>query len=123
MAIDDKKPVAFSKAGAARIAAVVKRIEADPRNGPAPRAAGPRSISQELTYAKAPSGGIPARVGTQAGQADCELFYLNEIGVLTTKGITSRVWNTFGSIAGAGSKYLIVGEVSQGWGVISEDCS
>lgn len=122
MAIDDKKPVFFDKARAARIAAAVKRVEATPRNGPTPRAMGPRSVAQGLTYAKAPSGGIPARVGDQAGRADCELFYLNETGLLTSLGITTAVWNTFGSIVGAGSKRLVVGEVSQGWGVISEDC-
>ncbi len=61
----------------------------------------------EIYYAKAPVGGIPARVGVALGSATCDLYTRNSDDELQATGRSEVVWN-----AGSGDvpedSYIIV---------------
>lgn len=115
----DQVPVGFTMDGARRIVEATRYVERINRRPPASRPRGPAGGS-DPRYARAPSGGIPARVGDTVGKAMCTLCHL-EGDVLVDDG-RAEVVNQFGSIVGAGGKRLVVAVISGRLGVISEDC-
>lgn len=86
------KIAAFSEDDGHRIADVVRRL--GPKRG-GRRAAGRRgmdTIIHRPVVIKAPSGGIPARSGTTAGSATCDV-YKNDGGTLTDTTENITVYN------------------------------
>ena len=123
MAIDDKKPVTFNKAGAARIAAAVKRLEQMPRNDPTPRTVGPRGGTLvAVQVAKTGVGGISAMAGSTVGIGNVALYVCSEAGVLTAHpdytAIPAR--NLGGAIAA--DKFVLLSEGPWGWWITAVVC-
>lgn len=74
---------------------------------------------------KAPSGGIPPRVGLQMFSAVCDVYESNSSGTLSDSGVDITVFNWGTSAACANGLRLGWAEYrSQGgiWRVVSEDC-
>lgn len=72
---------------------------------------------------KAPSGGIPQRVGTLLGSATCDVYGANSSGVIsdTTENITVWNWGTTAACAN-GDRYGWAEYRHPIWYVVSEDC-
>ena len=88
----------------------------------------PRMISVgsvPLKLIKAPSGGIPGRVGTLLGGATCDVW--SEAAVtqqIQDSGNDIKVYNWTTSAACAnGDRFGIAGWVNGGWYIIAEDCN
>ena len=81
----------------------------------------PSSFGQVLI--KAPSGGIPQRVGTLMGSASCDVYTASTSGVLsdTTENITVWNWGTTAACAN-GDRYGWAEYRHPLWWVVSEDC-
>ncbi len=73
---------------------------------------------------KAPSGGIPGRVGTLVQGATCEIFTLgNTTNQLAASGVSITVYNwSTSSVCATGDRYGIAGLVNGKWHIIAEDC-
>lgn len=123
MAVDDKMPVYFNKAGAARIAAMAKRVEASPRNEPAPRAAGPRGGTLvAVQVAKTGASGIGAMSGSTVGIGNVTLYTCSEAGVLTAlAGYTAIPARNLGG-AIAADKFVLLSEGPWGWWITAVVC-
>lgn len=72
---------------------------------------------------KAPSGGIPQRVGTLLGSATCDVYGASSSGVIsdTTENITVWNWGTTAACAN-GDRYGWAEYRHPIWYVVSEDC-
>lgn len=72
---------------------------------------------------KAPSGGIPKRVGTLLGSASCDIYGATTSGVISDTGENITVWN-WGTTAACsnGDRYGWAEYRSPLWYVVSEDC-
>lgn len=72
---------------------------------------------------KAPSGGIPQRVGTLLGSATCDVYAASSSGVIsdTTENITVWNWGTTAACAN-GDRYGWAEYRHPIWYVVSEDC-
>ncbi len=72
---------------------------------------------------KAPSGGIPQRVGTLMGSASCDVYAASASGVIsdTTENITVWNWGTTAACAN-GDRYGWAEYRHPLWWVVSEDC-
>jgi hypothetical protein len=68
-----------------------------------------------------PSGGIPARVGTTVGKADCTVFTISDSDVLTSTGTTVSVVN-IAEAAVAGSVYAQAKRAGGRWVIDYEEC-
>jgi hypothetical protein len=68
-----------------------------------------------------PSGGIPARVGTAVGKANCTVFTISDSDVLTSTGTTVSVVN-IASAAVAGSVYGQAKRAGGRWVIDYEEC-
>jgi hypothetical protein len=68
-----------------------------------------------------PSGGIPARVGTTVGKADCTIFTISDSDALTSTGATVSVVN-IASAAVAGSVYGQAKRAGGRWVIDYEEC-
>lgn len=84
---------------------------------------GDRSQHRDTSFsrvrlASAPSGGIPARVGTTLGEAQCSLAYYDLDGAITISSTTIQVFNVEESIVGAGDdpedRLVVVSKHSNG---------
>jgi len=72
---------------------------------------------------KAPSGGIPQRVGTLLGSATCDVYQTSSSGVISdsTENITVWNWGTTAACAN-GDRYGWAEYRHPIWYVVSEDC-
>ncbi len=72
---------------------------------------------------KAPTGGIPQRVGTLMGSASCDVYAASSSGVIsdTTENITVWNWGTTAACAN-GDRYGWAEYRHPLWWVVSEDC-
>jgi hypothetical protein len=61
----------------------------------------------EICYAKAPSGGIPARVGDVLGSAVCDLYERNNDDELVDTGRNETVYNISGT-AVEGNAWIVI---------------
>lgn len=73
---------------------------------------------------KAPSGGIPGRVGTLLGTADCEIVSFDTAGQITVTSETIAVlnWAKFPACKN-GDRYGVASWVNTAWLIVAEDCS
>lgn len=75
-----------------------------------------------LLHIKAPSGGIPGRVGGLLGTADCDVFQKSS-STVTLTGRSVPVFNFgTGAACASGDRHGIAGWCNGAWYVISEDC-
>ena len=65
----------------------------------------------EIYFAKTPSGGIPARVGTELGFATCEIYERDADDELFGTGRDETVWNIGDEISG--DTYIIIATESR----------
>lgn len=72
---------------------------------------------------KAPSGGIPQRVGSLLGSATCDVYEVNSVGQLADTGnnITVKNWGVNAACAN-GDRYGWAEFYDGVWWVVSEDC-
>lgn len=81
-------------------------------------------IKGGLRLIKAPSGGIPGRVGSLMGGAICDIVTFDANGLLTVSTDQIKVFNWSTSSACAnGDRYGIAGWVNSAWLIIAEDCN
>lgn len=86
----------------------------------------PRMVpAAKIRLVKAPSGGIPGRVGTLLGSADCDVW--NEDATTSqikdsTQNITVYNWTT-SAVCVNGDRYGLAGWVNGAWYIIAEDCN
>lgn len=86
----------------------------------------PRTVqASKIKLVKAPSGGIPGRVGTLLGSAQCDLWTES----LTTeqiqdsgRNITVYNWTT-SAVCANGDRYGLAGWCNGAWYIIAEDCN
>lgn len=77
-----------------------------------------------VIHFKAPSGGIPGRIGMLEGSATCELFTNNATtGMLELSGISVTVknWAT-SAVCSSGDRHGIANWINGRWKAIAEDC-
>lgn len=76
-----------------------------------------------IVRAKAPPGGIPARIGNVCGTASCEIIdtVINRTMGTTGKYITVENWAT-SVVASKGDNYFIAAFTNGSWIVLSDDC-
>lgn len=121
MADDKKKPVLFSKADAKRIAAVVRRIEHAPRNGPLVRGRPPVTSLSGIRIAVVQSGGIDAVDGLTPGTGEVELYGYEGPGTAAfATGVIVTASNIGAAIAA--NKLCYVAEGDGGWHVVVVPC-
>jgi hypothetical protein len=77
--------------------------------------------SHHAIIIQTPSGGIPARVGTTAGKANCTIYSINASDVLTSTGVSVSVVN-LASAAVAGSVYGQAKRAGGRWVIDYEEC-
>ena len=87
----------------------------------------PRTIARgkEIKLIKAPSGGIPGRVGTLLGSAECDVWNENATTDQikdSTLNITVYNWTT-SAVCANGDRYGLAGWCNGAWYIISEDCN
>lgn len=78
-----------------------------------------------LKLIKAPSGGIPGRVGTLLGGATCDVWVestTNSQLVDSGENIKVENWST-SAVCATGDRYGIAGWVNNSWYIIAEDCN
>jgi hypothetical protein len=86
----------------------------------------PRMLpTSQMKLVKAPSGGIPGRVGTLLGSVECDVW--NESNTTeqikdSTQNITVYNWATSAACA-TGDRYGIAGWCNGAWYIIAEDCN
>jgi hypothetical protein len=68
-----------------------------------------------------PSGGIPARVGTTVGKANCTIYAINSSDVLASTGVSVSVVN-LAATAVAGSVYGQAKRAGGRWVIDYEEC-
>jgi len=77
----------------------------------------------EIYYAKAPSGGIPARVGNELGSALCDLYERDDDDELIDTGRNETVYNISGTAVEGNAWIVIATEVRRrDFVVIVESC-
>lgn len=77
-----------------------------------------------LKFIKAPSGGIPGRVGTLLGGATCDVFVestTNEQLVDSGENIKVKNWSSR-VVCASGDRYGVAGWLNNAWYIIAEDC-
>ena len=87
----------------------------------------PRMIQQSVPHKliKAPSGGIPGRVGTLLGSVECDVWNENNTTDQikdSTQNITVYNWTTTAACAN-GDRYGLAGWCNGAWYIIAEDCN
>lgn len=86
----------------------------------------PRTVSaKRLKLIKAPSGGIPGRVGTLLGKATCDVWRedTNTDQIKdSTLDITVYNWTTSAACT-KGDRYGLAGWCNGAWYIIAEDCN
>lgn len=81
-------------------------------------------IKGGLRLIKAPSGGIPGRVGSLMGGSICDIVTFDANGLLTVSTDQIKVFNWSTSSACVnGDRYGIAGWVNSAWLIIAEDCN
>lgn len=83
------------------------------------------AVSQPLKLIKAPANGIPGRVGTLLGFAECDVWkesLTTEQIEDSTKNITVYNWTT-SAVCKNGDRFGIAGWCNGAWYIISEDCN
>jgi hypothetical protein len=86
----------------------------------------PRMLpTSQMKLVKAPSGGIPGRVGTLLGSVECDVW--NESNTTeqikdSTQNITVYNWTT-SAVCANGDRYGIAGWCNGAWYIIAEDCN
>lgn len=81
--------------------------------------------ASKIRLIKAPSGGIPGRVGTLLGSVQCDVW--NESGTTdqiqdSTLNITVYNWTT-SAVCANGDRFGLAGWCNGAWYVIAEDCN
>lgn len=80
--------------------------------------------SSEVKLIKAPSGGIPGRVGTLLGSATCDVWNEAANGQIQDSGEDILVDNWAKSAAcKTGDRYGIAAQCNGGWYIVAEDCN
>jgi hypothetical protein len=79
----------------------------------------PRQVTAIII--QTPSGGIPARVGTTVGKANCTVFTISDSDAITSTGATVSVVN-IASAAVAGSVYGQAKRAGGRWVIDYEEC-
>ena len=83
-----------------------------------------RLVPQQQLMIKAPSGGIPGRVGSMMQGAICDVIVMNSADALITTTVQLKVYNWSTSSACAnGDRYGMAGLVNGKWHIIAEDCN
>lgn len=86
----------------------------------------PRMIpAGKVRLIKAPSGGIPGRVGTVLGSVECDVWNENATTDQikdSTLNITVYNWTT-SAVCANGDRYGLAGWCNGAWYVIAEDCN
>lgn len=87
----------------------------------------PRMVAtgKSLKLIKAPANGIPGRVGTLLGSAECDVWkesLTTEQIEDSTKNITVYNWTT-SAVCKNGDRFGIAGWCNGAWYIISEDCN
>lgn len=78
----------------------------------------------QLTFAQAPSGGVPARSGATPGSATCELLELNGSGDFEETGVTLTVLNwVFDIAASSGDRILQISSATEPSFVVGWSCT
>jgi hypothetical protein len=81
-------------------------------------------IKGGLRMIKAPSGGIPGRVGSLMGGAICDIVTFDANGQLTVSSDAIKVFNWASSaVCANGDRYGIAGWVNSAWLIVAEDCN
>lgn len=80
---------------------------------------------QQRILIKAPSGGIPGRVGMIRGGATCDVLSVNTAtDELTTTNVQAKIYNWSTSVACAdGDRYGVAIVIDGQWEVVAEDCN
>jgi len=83
-----------------------------------------RLVPVQQLMIKAPSGGIPGRVGTMMQGAICDVMVMSSVDQLATSFVQLKVYNWSTSSACAnGDRYGIAGLINGKWHIIAEDCN
>jgi hypothetical protein len=83
-----------------------------------------RLVPVQQLMIKAPSGGIPGRVGTMMQGAICDVMVMSSADQLATSSVQLKVYNWSTSSACAnGDRYGIAGLINGKWHIIAEDCN
>jgi len=86
----------------------------------------PRMLpTSQIKLIKAPSGGIPGRVGTLLGSVECDVWNENNTTNQikdSTQNITVYNWTTTAACAN-GDRYGLAGWCNGAWYIIAEDCN
>jgi hypothetical protein len=83
-----------------------------------------RLVPVQQLMIKAPSGGIPGRVGTMMQGAICDVMVMSSVDQLATSSVQLKVYNWSTSLACAnGDRYGIAGLINGKWHIIAEDCN
>lgn len=86
----------------------------------------PRMVqASKIKLIKAPSGGIPGRVGTILGSATCDVWTENATTDQikdSTLDITVYNWTT-SAVCANGDRYGLAGWCNGAWYIIAEDCN
>ena len=83
-----------------------------------------RLVPVQQLMIKAPSGGIPGRVGTMMQGAICDVMVMSSADQLATSSVQLKVYNWSTSLACAnGDRYGIAGLINGKWHIIAEDCN
>lgn len=113
MAGKDENTYGFVKADADALVSMIGMGEEETPTRP------PRQVMAIII--QTPAGGIPARVGTTVGKADCTIYRITSADVLESTGVEVSVVNLAAS-AVAGSVYGQAKRAAGRWVIDYEEC-